>query len=91
MAVDHQRVSPVLGGPVASQGQPRRVAASVHVAVQGTGDKEVPYSFQVDLANDLRAAGQPFTAYKYEGDNHNLSGNLGLALRRSVQFFKDTL
>lgn len=58
---------------------------------QGTGDKEVPYSFQVDLANDLRAAGQPFTAYKYEGDNHNLSGNLGLALRRSVQFFKDTL
>lgn len=57
----------------------------------GTSDKDVPYSFQVALANDLRAAQQPFTAYRYEGDNHNLSSNLGLALRRSVQFFKDNL
>lgn len=57
----------------------------------GTADKDVPYSFQVALAGDLRAAGQPFTAFKYEGDDHNLSRNLGLALRRSVQFFKDHL
>ena len=57
----------------------------------GTADEDVPYSFQVALANDLRAAGQPFTAYRYEGDNHNLSRNLALALRRSVAFFKETL
>ena len=57
----------------------------------GTADEDVPYAFQQDLAADLRAAGQPFTAYRYAGDNHNLSGNLGLALRRSVQFFRDTL
>ncbi|WP_339094005.1 alpha/beta hydrolase family protein [Deinococcus sp. VB343] len=57
----------------------------------GTADKDVPYSFQVALANDLRAAGQPFTAFRYEGDDHNLSRNLGLALRRSVQFFKENL
>ncbi|WP_309572923.1 prolyl oligopeptidase family serine peptidase [Deinococcus sp.] len=58
---------------------------------QGTADKDVPYSFQKNLADDLRAAGQPTEAYRYVGDNHNLSGNLTLALRRSVQFFEDNL
>ncbi|AWN23752.1 peptidase [Deinococcus irradiatisoli] len=58
---------------------------------QGTGDEEVPYSFQKDFADDLRAARQRFTAYRYEGDNHNLSGNLRTALNRSVAFFKANL
>ncbi|OLV20256.1 alpha/beta hydrolase family protein [Deinococcus marmoris] len=58
---------------------------------QGTADKDVPYSFQKDFADDLRAARQQFTAYKYPGDNHNLSGNLRLALDRSVAFFKENL
>ncbi|GHF93999.1 peptidase [Deinococcus piscis] len=54
----------------------------------GTADKDVPYSFQVALASDLRAAGQGVEAYRYGGDDHNLSGNLALALRRSVEFFQ---
>ena len=58
---------------------------------QGTADEDVPYSFQVDFASDLRAAKQNFTAYKYPGDNHNLSRNLSTALRRSVAFFKANL
>ena len=58
---------------------------------QGTADEDVPYSFQVDFANDLRAAKQKFTAYEYPGDNHNLSGNLRTALNRSVAFFKANL
>ncbi|GGO20589.1 alpha/beta hydrolase family protein [Deinococcus humi] len=58
---------------------------------QGTADEDVPYSFQKDFADDLRAAKQRFTAYRYPGDNHNLSGNLRLALNRSVAFFKDNL
>ncbi|MFC4638170.1 alpha/beta hydrolase family protein [Deinococcus hohokamensis] len=57
----------------------------------GTADEEVPYSFQQALARDLRAAGQPVEAYRYEGDNHNLSRNLSTALRRSVAFFKQHL
>lgn len=57
----------------------------------GTADEDVPYSFQQDLAADLRAAGQGVEAYRYEGDNHNLSRNLGLALRRSVAFFQEHL
>ncbi len=58
---------------------------------QGTGDEDVPYSFQQDFADDLRAARQRFTAYRYEGDNHNLSGNLRTALNRSVAFFRANL
>ncbi|WP_104991803.1 S9 family peptidase [Deinococcus sp. NW-56] len=57
----------------------------------GTADEDVPYSFQQALADDLREAGQSFTAYRYEGDDHNLSQNLGLALRRSVAFFQEHL
>ncbi|GGK18290.1 peptidase [Deinococcus malanensis] len=57
----------------------------------GAADKDVPYSFQKALASDLRAAGQPVEAYRYEGDDHNLSQNLGVALQRSVAFFKKHL
>ncbi|ANE42458.1 alpha/beta hydrolase family protein [Deinococcus puniceus] len=57
----------------------------------GTNDADVPYSFQKALADDLRAAGQGVEAYRYEGDNHNLSQNLQVALRRSVAFFKANL
>ncbi|PNY82008.1 alpha/beta hydrolase family protein [Deinococcus koreensis] len=57
----------------------------------GTADKEVPYAFQRALADDLRAAGQSVVAYRYEGDDHNLSRTLGTALRRSVQFFQANL
>ena len=57
----------------------------------GTADEEVPYSFQKALADDLRAAGQPALAYRYAGDNHNLSRNLGTALNRSVAFFRANL
>ncbi len=58
---------------------------------QGTADEDVPYRFQQDFAADLRAARQRFTAYRYPGDNHNLSGNLRLALNRSVAFFREHL
>jgi uncharacterized protein len=57
----------------------------------GTADKDVPYVFQKYLADDLRRAGVAYEAYRYEGDNHNLSGNLGVALRRSVAFFRANL
>ncbi|MXV22005.1 alpha/beta hydrolase family protein, partial [Deinococcus xianganensis] len=57
----------------------------------GTNDADVPYSFQKNLADDLRNAGQGVEAYRYEGDDHNLSRNLRTALNRSVQFFRDNL
>lgn len=57
----------------------------------GSADQDVPYRFQQDLASDLREAKQRFVAYRYEGDDHNLSQNVQLALSRSVQFFQNEL
>lgn len=57
----------------------------------GTADEEVPYSFQQALAADLQAAGQPYFAYRYEGDDHNISRNLEQALARDVAFFRQYL
>ena len=58
---------------------------------QGTADVEVPPTFHLALEKELKAAGLPYTAYVYPGDDHNLSHNLSLALSRSVAFFKARL
>ncbi|WP_229784663.1 alpha/beta hydrolase family protein [Deinococcus radiotolerans] len=66
-----------LGGPV-----------QLHI---GTKDEDVPVAFHTALAGQLRPLGKLGANYVYPGDNHNLSGNLRVALSRSVQFFKDRL
>jgi dipeptidyl aminopeptidase/acylaminoacyl peptidase len=53
----------------------------------GTVDTEVPVLFSQKLDKALKAAGKTVELYTYEGDDHNLSGNLTLALSRSVDFF----
>ena len=58
---------------------------------QGTADVEVPVTFHRALEQGLKAAGKPFVAYVYPGDNHDLSRNLTLALNRSVAFFRANL
>ena len=58
---------------------------------QGTADAEVPVTFHRALEQGLKAAGKPFVAYVYRGDNHDLSRNLTLALNRSVAFFRANL
>jgi dipeptidyl aminopeptidase/acylaminoacyl peptidase len=35
----------------------------------------------------MEKVGKTVELYTYEGDNHNLSNNLSLALQRSVDFF----
>ncbi|AFZ67219.1 alpha/beta hydrolase family protein [Deinococcus peraridilitoris] len=57
----------------------------------GTGDTHVPYSFTKSLAAGLQAARQPHEFFSYQGDDHNLSRNLTVALRRSVAFLKKKL
>lgn len=54
-------------------------------------DETVPLAFSQTLARELKAAGEPYTFYTYPGDNHDISHNLGLALARSVAFFKKNL
>jgi dipeptidyl aminopeptidase/acylaminoacyl peptidase len=52
-----------------------------------TGDSSVPVAWSEDLYARLQAAEQVAEIYIYEGDNHNISGNFGAAMQRSVAFF----
>jgi dipeptidyl aminopeptidase/acylaminoacyl peptidase len=53
----------------------------------GTSDSSVPYEFSQILLEQVLAAGKTAELFLYEGDNHNLSGNFGRAMGRSIQFF----
>jgi dipeptidyl aminopeptidase/acylaminoacyl peptidase len=53
----------------------------------GTADTSVPYEFSATLDRQLQEAGQYREFYTYQGDDHNIAGNLALALQRSVAFF----
>jgi dienelactone hydrolase len=52
----------------------------------GTADASVPLDYSLVLAEQLEAAGQPVELYTYEGDDHNIAGNWGVAMTRSVAF-----
>ncbi len=53
----------------------------------GTADTSVPFEFSDILEQQIEAVDETVEYFKYSNDNHNLSNNLGAALRRSVQFF----
>jgi dipeptidyl aminopeptidase/acylaminoacyl peptidase len=53
----------------------------------GTADTSVPYEWSEELYSRLEEAGKTVEFYGYEGDNHNLSGQFGTAMARSIQFF----
>lgn len=53
----------------------------------GTADEEVPILFSERLNDALKGVGKTVEYYTYEGDDHNISGNLDTALQRSVEFF----
>ncbi|OGM11044.1 peptidase [Candidatus Woesebacteria bacterium RBG_16_34_12] len=57
----------------------------------GTGDASVPLSFSQNLESQLKEIGKEVELYTYQGDDHNLSNNLSLALERSVAFFDKNL
>src|SRR5215216_5392012 len=52
-----------------------------------TTDEEVPLEFSETLFSQMLAANQYVEYYKYEGDNHNISGNFSTAMQRSIEFF----
>jgi len=53
----------------------------------GTADHSVPVEYSQVLQQQMEAAGRPSETFIYDGDDHNLSQSLGLALERSVAFF----
>lgn len=53
----------------------------------GTADTSVPVEFSEKLDEQLKTANKTSELYIYEGDDHNLTNNLNIALQRSVEFF----
>ncbi len=53
----------------------------------GTKDESVPLEFSASLYAALQEAGVPTAFYQYEGDNHNISANFSVAMKRSLAFF----
>ncbi|HSA84371.1 MAG TPA: alpha/beta fold hydrolase [Patescibacteria group bacterium] len=53
----------------------------------GTADMSVPVVFSEKLDEQLKAVGKISEVYLYQGDDHNIANNLGIALDRSVGFF----
>lgn len=53
----------------------------------GTADSSVPMEFSRNLEKLMLNEGKEVEYFEYEGDDHNLSNNLSLALNRSVMFF----
>lgn len=53
----------------------------------GTADDSVPVEYSEILHASLEEAGQVSELYIYQGDNHNISNNFGVAAQRSVDFF----
>jgi len=47
----------------------------------------VPVEYSEILHARLQAAGQVSEVFTYPNDNHNISGNFGLAMQRSIAFF----
>ncbi len=57
----------------------------------GTADTSVPVAFSEKLDVQLKEAGKTSELFIYQGDDHNLANNLGVALNRSVEFFDEYL
>jgi fermentation-respiration switch protein FrsA (DUF1100 family) len=53
----------------------------------GTADSSVPVEYSEKLYTMLQEVGHPVELYVYEGDNHNISASLGIAMQKSIQFF----
>jgi dipeptidyl aminopeptidase/acylaminoacyl peptidase len=53
----------------------------------GNADTTVPVEFSENLSQELKAAGKEVELYTYNGDDHNISKNFSVAMRRSIEFF----
>lgn len=52
----------------------------------GTADTSVPVEFSTILQRQMEGVGKESETFIYQGDDHNLTNNLGVALDRSVKF-----
>lgn len=50
-------------------------------------DETVPVLFSRKLQDRMLAAGKESSLFEYEGDDHNIAKNFGVAMNRSIKFF----
>ncbi len=51
------------------------------------GDETVNYQLSEEFGKELEKAEKTHEVYLYEGDNHNINANFGVAMERSLEFF----
>ena len=64
----------------------KNITAPIQIQ-HGIADEKVPFILSKKLDTALKNAGKTVEFFSYEGDDHNLSNNLSVALQRSVDFF----
>lgn len=53
----------------------------------GTADHSVPHEFSEKLSDQMKTAGKDVELFIYQGDEHDIPNNFGIAIQRSVEFF----
>ncbi len=62
---------------------------SIPIQIQhGTADESVPVEISRHLRDALREAGKTVEYLEYEGDDHNIAGNMRTAWQRTISFFE---
>lgn len=56
-----------------------------------TGDESVPVELSLSLNQALKDAGKTVEYYEYQGDDHNIAQNSGIAWERTIDFFRENL
>lgn len=54
----------------------------------GSGDAIVPVELSIRLVEELQKVGADVEYHEYQGDNHNITNNFGMAWQNTVNFFK---
>lgn len=57
----------------------------------GTRDKSVPVELSIRLNEELKKLGKEVEYFAYEGDDHNIGNNSGVAFRETIKFFESRL
>lgn len=90
-----QQLAEVYGEPSANPGFWNSLSATSYLEdisgpVQlhhGTVDSSVPVEMSESLRDRMEEVNKEVELYVYQGDDHNISANLSVALSRSVEFF----